>query len=86
MPELPSEPEPAAAAKTTWTVSDVLAFDDADLAEYMRQHRRPDGGGFELDDIDGWDVLPDGQRDQLAQRLKCCSPRPLSCCPRPPAC
>ena len=71
MPELPSEPEPAAAAKTTWTASGVLALDDAELARYMRQHRGPNGG-FAINDMEGWHLLPDDQRNQLAQRLRYC--------------
>ncbi len=75
-----SEPELPTAAKATVAVGDLLAFDDAELAEYMRLHRRPNGG-FELDDLDGWTDLPDDQRDQLAQRLKCCLLRLLPCRP-----
>lgn len=60
----------AAISKPSLSVGDVLAFDDAELAQYMLRHRRPDSGAFDLDDVDGWHLLPDDQRDQLAERLK----------------
>ena len=63
-----SEPE-AATYKPSLSVSDILAFDDAELAQYMQRHRGPDGG-FSLDDIEGWDVLPEDRREELAERLK----------------
>ncbi len=50
-------------------VGDVLAFSDDELTRYMTQRRRPDGR-FELDDIDGWDTLPAGDRARLAERLR----------------
>jgi hypothetical protein len=46
-------------------VEDVLAFSDAELARYMAGKRRPDGG-FELDDIEGWE----SEKDRLAERLR----------------
>lgn len=49
------------------SVDDILAFTDAELVQYMKQSRRPDGA-FELD-CEGWE-LPKDQRDQLAERLR----------------
>ncbi|KAK4039345.1 hypothetical protein C8A01DRAFT_47139 [Parachaetomium inaequale] len=59
----------AAISKPLLSVRDILAFEDAELAEYMQRHRGPDGG-FDLDDIERWDALPEDQRDKLAERLK----------------
>jgi hypothetical protein len=58
-------------APRTLAVEDILAFSDAELARYMAGKRRPDGdGGFELDDIDGWETRPESERDRLADRLR----------------
>ncbi|KAJ4309035.1 hypothetical protein N0V84_011732 [Fusarium piperis] len=60
-----ASPEPTSA---TLTVEDIAVFTDAELAEFMKKHRRPNGG-FELP-VDGWDKLSKDERDQLAERLK----------------
>ena len=52
-------------APTTLAVEDVLAFSDAELAQYMAGKRCPDGE-FELDDIEGWE----SEKDRLAERLR----------------
>lgn len=49
-------------------VDDVLAFDDAELFQYMKQNHHPDGG-FDLE-FDGWETLPKDQRDRLAEKLR----------------
>lgn len=49
-------------------VNDVSALSDAQLGEYMKNHRRPDNS-FELP-IDDWDTLSKEERDRLAQRLQ----------------
>lgn len=49
-------------------VHDVLAFSDAELVQYMRQHRYSDSG-FDLH-VEGWDALPKDQREKLAERLR----------------
>ncbi|KAK5998719.1 hypothetical protein PT974_01101 [Cladobotryum mycophilum] len=41
---------------------------DAELAEFMKNHRRPDGS-YELP-VDGWDKLSKEERTQLAERLQ----------------
>lgn len=51
------------------SVRDVLALDDAELADFMRRSRAADNG-FNLD-IEGWDLLADDDQDHLAERLKC---------------
>ena len=56
-------------APITLAVEDILAFSDAELARYMAGKRRPDGG-FELDDIEGWETRPESERDRLAERLR----------------
>jgi hypothetical protein len=50
------------------SVADILAFSDAELAQYMNRKRRPDGT-FVLD-FDGCDKLFSDRRQQLAERLK----------------
>ncbi|KAL3957298.1 hypothetical protein ACCO45_007876 [Purpureocillium lilacinum] len=52
----------------TPSVRDIAAFSDAQLAQFMRNHRCHDGD-FELP-VDGWDKLPLHARNQLAERLK----------------
>lgn len=49
-------------------VDDVLALDNAELVEYMKQNLRPDGS-FDLEP-EGWEKLPKVQRKQLAERLR----------------
>ena len=49
-------------------VGDVLAFNDAELVQYMEQNQQPDGG-FDLE-FEGWEKLPKDQREQLAERLR----------------
>ncbi|KAI1504212.1 hypothetical protein F5X99DRAFT_406282 [Biscogniauxia marginata] len=60
-------PSPGSATRNL-CVDDVLAFDDAELVEYMKKSHGPDGG-FALE-FDGWEKLPKGQRDRLAARLR----------------
>ncbi len=52
----------------TLSVSDIAAFSDAELVQFMQRHRRPDGG-YELP-VDGWDKLATDQRNKLAERLR----------------
>lgn len=56
------------AVMATPSVRDIAAFSDAQLAQFMQNHRRHDGD-FELP-VDGWDKLPLHARNQLAERLK----------------
>ncbi|KAF5128416.1 hypothetical protein E5D57_009355 [Metarhizium anisopliae] len=49
-------------------VDDLSALSDAQLGEFMEEHRRHDGS-VELP-IDGWDRLSKGERDRLAERLQ----------------
>ncbi|KZZ99638.1 hypothetical protein AAL_02210 [Moelleriella libera RCEF 2490] len=58
----------AESATPSLSVDDVLAFDDAELVEYMKQTVRDDGG-FDLE-FEGWENLPNDQRDRLAERLR----------------
>ncbi|KJZ68715.1 hypothetical protein HIM_11893 [Hirsutella minnesotensis 3608] len=50
------------------SVDDILAFSDAELANFMKSHRRLHGG-YELP-VDGWGKLSSVQRKRLARRLK----------------
>jgi hypothetical protein len=50
------------------SVNDVLAFDDTELVDYIKQYLRPDSG-FDLE-FDCWEKLPKDQRDRLAERLR----------------
>ncbi|KHN96185.1 uncharacterized protein MAM_06033 [Metarhizium album ARSEF 1941] len=45
-----------------------MSFDDVELVQYMMPNQRPDGG-FELE-FDGWEELPEDQRDALVEKLK----------------
>ncbi|KAI8958177.1 hypothetical protein F5Y11DRAFT_50777 [Daldinia sp. FL1419] len=60
-----ASPEPAIARLS---VNDILTISEAELVQYMKQNRQPDGD-FNLD-LDGWENLPKNQRDQLAERLR----------------
>ena len=57
--------EPTAA---TLSVDDIAAFSDAELAKFMKENRRPDGG-YDLP-VNGWDKLSKNERVQLGERLK----------------
>ncbi|KJZ68025.1 hypothetical protein HIM_12584 [Hirsutella minnesotensis 3608] len=50
------------------SVDDILAFSDAELADFMQENRRPHGG-YELP-VDGWEKLSSVQRKRLVRRLK----------------
>ncbi|KAH6982348.1 hypothetical protein BKA56DRAFT_585734 [Ilyonectria sp. MPI-CAGE-AT-0026] len=50
------------------TVDDIAALRNAELCEFIKKHRRPNGG-FGLP-VDGWDKLSKDERNQLAERLK----------------
>lgn len=50
------------------SLDDILAFCEAELVEYMKRNRRPDGS-FDLE-FEGWENLLADQRDQLAERLR----------------
>lgn len=52
---------------TTVAVEDLIAFSDAELAQFMEKYRAADGT-IELP-VDGWDVLSKDERSQLAERL-----------------
>ncbi|KAI5927161.1 hypothetical protein F4810DRAFT_432878 [Camillea tinctor] len=50
------------------SVDDIQSFSEAELIQYLEEHRRPDGNfNFQLE---GWDDLPKAQRDSLAQRFR----------------
>ncbi|KAI0007055.1 hypothetical protein F4779DRAFT_593482 [Xylariaceae sp. FL0662B] len=49
-------------------VYDVLAFNSAELVQYIKQNRRLDGS-FDLE-LDGWETLPKAQRAGLAEKLR----------------
>ncbi len=59
----PSEP-----ATPELSINDILAFNKEELAQYMKRNRGPDGA-FVLD-VEGWEDLDKGQRDELAERLR----------------
>ncbi|RMJ03711.1 hypothetical protein CDV36_014761 [Fusarium kuroshium] len=56
------------AATATLSVHEIAAMSDAELGQFMTEHRCPDGG-YELP-VDGWDKLSKDERDRLAERLK----------------
>lgn len=49
-------------------MDDITTLSDAQLAQLMEKHRRPNGD-FELP-ADGWDKLTNEDRSHLAQRLQ----------------
>ncbi|KAM5347255.1 hypothetical protein ACJ41O_010260 [Fusarium nematophilum] len=55
-------------ATAALSVHNVAAMGDAQLAQFMKNHRLLDGG-YDLP-IDGWDKLSRGGRTRLAERLK----------------
>ncbi|KJZ76552.1 hypothetical protein HIM_03888 [Hirsutella minnesotensis 3608] len=57
--------EPSAA---TVSVQTLIAFNDAELAQFMEKHRHPNGD-FQLP-VDGWDRITKEEQDSLAERLK----------------
>lgn len=60
-------------------VSELIAFSDAELANFMKQHLSPNGG-FELP-VDAWDKLSADERTQLAERLRLVEAPPLDSLP-----
>ncbi|KID86448.1 hypothetical protein MGU_06260 [Metarhizium guizhouense ARSEF 977] len=50
------------------SVGEVFAMNDAELAEFMQRHRRPNGD-YQLP-VDGWDKLSKDERSRLAERLE----------------
>lgn len=52
----------------TLSMDDITTLSDAQLAQLMEKHRRPNGD-FELP-ADGWDKLTNEDRSHLAQRLQ----------------
>ncbi|KAK9438329.1 uncharacterized protein VB005_09337 [Metarhizium brunneum] len=50
------------------SVGEVFAMNDAELAEFMQGHRRPNGH-YQLP-VDGWDKLSKDERSRLAERLE----------------
>ncbi|KAF5024769.1 hypothetical protein F66182_3147 [Fusarium sp. NRRL 66182] len=59
---------PALAATVTVPVGDVVAMSDAELAQFIQEHRLP-GGDYDLP-VDGWDKLSKEERSRLAERLE----------------
>lgn len=56
------------AAAAAISVTDIAAWSDAELAQFMTKHRRPDGS-YGLP-VDGWDKLSKDERARLAERLQ----------------
>ena len=52
----------------TLSMDDITTLSDAQLAQLMEEHRRPNGN-FELP-VDGWDKLTKEERNHLAERLR----------------
>ncbi|KAM4062850.1 hypothetical protein HRG_007667 [Hirsutella rhossiliensis] len=57
-----------ASPEPTLSVDHLFALSDAELADFMKKNRPPDGG-YELP-VDGWDKLSRDERQKLAERLK----------------
>ncbi|KAL2758157.1 hypothetical protein ACRALDRAFT_1092157 [Sodiomyces alcalophilus JCM 7366] len=64
---IPSVMSSAEPTRTTVSIRDLVAFSDAELAQFMEKHRCADGT-IELP-VDGWDELSKDERIQLAKRL-----------------
>jgi hypothetical protein len=56
------------AETATLSVNEIAAFSDAELRQFLTEHRQPDGT-YGLS-VDGWDKLSKDERDLLAERLK----------------
>ena len=52
----------------TVTVTDLLAYDEGQFVQYLKEHESEEG--FDISSLVGVEGLPKSQRDQLAQKLK----------------
>lgn len=47
----------------------LLSLPSNERAEFLQQNLNSEGGTLNLDNITGWEDLPDGERDILASQL-----------------
>ena len=65
---LPVSANMAATETSSFSVEEIAALSDTALGQFMKVHRRPDGG-YDLP-VNGWDKLSEDERNRLARRLK----------------